>query len=127
MQLVKIIRVIGLIIIFFLVYFIYRYYKNNSLENEHYAGAAEERVYTMSLISLDKRQNRPNHYNKVLLSTIMFDLQVIDKYDDIKKAFKLKRYCKMLKDIEKELYDYNKTSKEIINKVCKDIRKKGKK
>ncbi len=118
MQLAKIIRASSLIIVlFFAIYYIYNYCKNG-LENEHYAGAAEERVYAMSFILLDNKKNRPNHYNKVLLSNIMFDLQVIDKYNDIRKHFRLKSYCKWLNGIKKELYEYNKTSREIIDRVC---------
>ena len=115
----KQILLISIVILFIVVgYFTYSKY-NDNLELEHFLGGVEERTSSLSFILLDKKMKTKN-FEKYLKSSILFDLRAINQYDEIKNRLYLKQYCKNLRYIEDELYDFNISTKRIIHKICSD-------
>jgi len=99
-------------------YFVYTKY-HDSLELEYYIGSAEERSMSLSIISLDKKK-KTNNFEQYLISSVFFDLMTINKYDEIKNRVNMQGYCENIINIQDELYDFNTSTKDLINQICKE-------
>ncbi len=96
--------------------FLYCHYENR-LETKFYAGSTQEKVFILSIRELDKK-NKTKRTDFFLRTTVFADLSTINKFKFIKDEIDLKSYCKNLYYIKNLLYEYNTTSRQMINNIC---------